>query len=395
MTYRYHSISISHTKFRYYTPQNIDLMTHLAMSRATTCRLITSVSNSSLHAEARSPSTALKVANNGSNILEPCDLPFKFETGTALFAKKNARPFPPPFLSPPSRSFSDPLSTYNRSRDTRVSMDYEALRGITNGDDAVYVGRYFIAANDGVGAWSSRPGGHSGLWARLILHFWAQEMEKDLNEPDPIKHLQNAYEKTIQATSESNICQGTTTVTGAQLYYQPSCGKLGTSATPLLYVTNLGDSQVLVLRPRKSKIIFKTTQQWHRFDCPRQLGTNSPDTPRQDASLDLVEIEENDIVLAVSDGVIDNLWEHEILENVMKSIKKWESRKTDQSYKENSGAAEQMKHVAEELMKAAKAIATNPHAESPYMEHALEEGLTIEGGKLDDISVVAAICKRA
>ncbi|KAI6244460.1 hypothetical protein HI914_07553, partial [Erysiphe necator] len=47
--------------------------------------------------------------------------------------------------------------------------------------------------------------------------------------------------------------------------------------------------------------------------------------------------------------------------------------KTDQSYKENSGAAEQMKHVAEELMKAAKAIATNPHAESPYMSMLLKK----------------------
>jgi len=28
------------------------------------------------------------------------------------------------------------------------------------------------------------------------------------------------------------------------------------------------------------------------------------------------------------------------------------------------------------------------------MERAVEEGLAIEGGKLDDISVVAAICKR-
>jgi hypothetical protein len=28
------------------------------------------------------------------------------------------------------------------------------------------------------------------------------------------------------------------------------------------------------------------------------------------------------------------------------------------------------------------------------MERAIEEGLSIEGGKLDDISVVAAVCKK-
>ena len=53
-----------------------------------------------------------------------------------------------------------------------------------------------------------------------------------------------------------------------------------------------------------------------------------------------------------------------------------------------------MTFVAEELMEAAKNIATDPFAESPFMEHAIEEGLASEGGKMDDISVVAAVCKR-
>ncbi len=90
-------------------------------------------------------------------------LPFRFETGIALFAKRPPRPFPPPFLSPPSGSFSDPLSTHHRSRDRREFINGELIRGYTNGDDAVYVSDQFIAANDGVGAWSTRPGGHAGL----------------------------------------------------------------------------------------------------------------------------------------------------------------------------------------------------------------------------------------
>jgi hypothetical protein len=88
--------------------------------------------------------------------------PFRFETGLALFAKRAPRPFPPPFLSPPSGSFSDPLSTHNRSRDRRAFVNGELIRGYTNGDDAVYDSEIFIGANDGVGAWSTRPGGHAG-----------------------------------------------------------------------------------------------------------------------------------------------------------------------------------------------------------------------------------------
>jgi len=91
----------------------------------------------------------------------PAKSPFYFETGYALFAKRPSRPFPPPFLSPPSGSFSDPLSTHNRSRDRRSFVNGEMIRGVTNGDDAVLVEENFIGANDGVGAWATRPKGHA------------------------------------------------------------------------------------------------------------------------------------------------------------------------------------------------------------------------------------------
>ncbi|RDW78358.1 hypothetical protein BP5796_06210 [Coleophoma crateriformis] len=332
-------------------------------------------------------------------------LPFRFETGLALFAKRAPRPFPPPFLSPPSGSFSEPLSTHHRSRDRRAFVNGELIRGYTNGDDAVYSSDNFIGANDGVGAWSTRPGGHAGLWSRLVLHFWALEAERDATkprplgaryEPNPVEYLQKAYEQTIEATSQPNSWQGTTTAAGAQLHFARANNDPNTPATPLLYVTNLGDSQILVLRPRDQELIYKTTEQWHWFDCPRQLGTNSPDNPRENAVMDKVEIEENDVVLAMSDGVIDNLWEHEIIENVVRSIRKWEDGGIG-NYNGNrsGGAGGGMQYVAEELMKAAKTIAQDPFAESPFMEHAIEEGLAMEGGKLDDISVVAALCRRS
>jgi hypothetical protein len=88
-------------------------------------------------------------------------LPFYLETGYALFAKRPSRPFPPPFLSPPSGSFSDPLSTHNRSRDRRPTVNGEIIRGVTNGDDAVLASENFVGANDGVGAWATRPKGHA------------------------------------------------------------------------------------------------------------------------------------------------------------------------------------------------------------------------------------------
>ncbi|KAH7417209.1 phosphatase 2C-like domain-containing protein [Cadophora sp. MPI-SDFR-AT-0126] len=354
------------------------------------------------------PTTTSTATSTDRRAVRSDPLPFRFETGLALFAKRAPRPFPPPFLSPPSGSFSDPLSTHDRSRDRRPLVNGQKIRGYTNGDDAVYASDQFIAADDGVGAWSTRPGGHAGLWARLILHFWAVETEGDANRPrppgqlytpTPINYLQKAYEQTIEATSQPNQWQGTTTAAGAQLHFQRSDSDPSAPPKPLLYVTNLGDSQVMVIRPRDGRDgerIYKTTEQWHWFDCPRQLGTNSPDTPRENAVMDKVEIEENDVVLAMSDGVIDNLWEHEIIQNVVDSIQKWENGQGGESTGDRTGGAGGgMKFVAEELMKAAKVIATDPFAESPFMEHAVEEGLAMEGGKLDDISVVAALCRRS
>jgi hypothetical protein len=88
-------------------------------------------------------------------------VPFYFEAGYALFAKRPSRPFPPPFLSLPSTSFSEPLSTHNKSRDRRPTVNGQMIRGVTNGDDAVLVSESFICANDGVGAWAAREKGHA------------------------------------------------------------------------------------------------------------------------------------------------------------------------------------------------------------------------------------------
>ena len=303
------------------------------------------------------------------------------------------RPFPPPFLSPPSGSFSDALSTH----DTPRLEGGEPIRGRTNGDDAVFASDYFICANDGVGAWSTRPRGHAGLWARLILHFWADEIERGLaRAPDPVGHMQAAYERTRETTSEPNEWFGTTTAVGAQLSYeradaaskegvQPAAADKeddstpavdGAKVTPLLYVTNLGDSQVMVLRPSTRAVLYKTTEQWHWFDCPRQLGTNSPDTPRTNAVADTVRVREGDVVLAMSDGVIDNLWSHEIVEIVCGAVERWDEGGEGQKWAKNK-----MHFVAHELVERAKKIALDPFAESPFMEHAIEEGLPSEGGE--------------
>jgi len=219
------------------------------------------------------------------------------------------------------------------------------------------------------------------LWSRLILHFWSSTVENAEfdadHEPDPIAYLQTAFEQTKKATSEPNEWHGTTTACAVLLGADSS-----NPPHPIVYVTQLGDSQVIVLRPKTKAVLFKTTEQWHWFDCPRQLGTNSPDTPEKNAVMDRVEIEEDDVVIAVTDGVSDNLWEHEIVENVVESLNKWKEKSMEDQDKEpaEQSYADGMRFVAQELVNAARTIAEDPFAESPYMEKAIDEGLSIEGG---------------
>lgn len=315
------------------------------------------------------------------------DVPFYFETGYAVFAKRPSRPFPPPFLSLPSGSFSDPLTTHTRSRDRRPLVDGQYIKGVTNGDDAVIVnGQNFLGVNDGVGAWATKERGHAALWSRLIAHFWAIETEKAMLDAGsgaealhPVDYLQSAFEQTKLITTTPNEICGTTTACSALLHYR-------SETEPIIYATNLGDCAVLVIRPKEQEIIYKTKEQWHWFDCPRQLGTNSPDTPKDNAVVDTVDIQEGDVVLAVSDGVSDNLWENEVCQTVCDSVTKW---------KEGAdGSEDGMVYVARELMNAARVIAQDPFAESPFMERAVEEGLPMEGGKMDDISVVVGMCRK-
>jgi serine/threonine protein phosphatase PrpC len=323
-----------------------------------------------------------------SNPNLPRQSPFYFETGYAVYAKRASRAFPPPFLSRPSGSFSDPLTTHTNVRDRRPSVNGQLIKGRTNGDDAILIGDHnFLAVNDGVGAWAQKDRGHAALWSRLIAHFWAVEVEKamsasaghSVDELDPVAYLQTAYEQTQNVTSSPNEIQGTTTACSALLYQR-------SDTQPIIYATNLGDCAIMVIRPRDNGIIYRSKEQWHWFDCPRQLGTNSPDTPKEIAVMDIVDIEEGDVVAAVSDGVIDNLWEHEICENVVEALRKWQSGE--------AGSEDGMAFVARELMEATRVIAEDPTAESPFMERALDEGIATEGGKLDDISVVLGLCRK-
>lgn len=126
-------------------------------------RLVLSVQRKLLHWRSNAvPSSG--IATPAPLTPEPSPLskwPFHFETGYAICPKRPPRPLPPPFVSPPSSSFSDPLTTHDRNQDVRASVNGELVRGLTNGDDAILVSENFLGVNDGVGAWATKEQGHA------------------------------------------------------------------------------------------------------------------------------------------------------------------------------------------------------------------------------------------
>ena len=302
--------------------------------------------------------------------------PFRLVPSYSLFAKRAPRPFPPPFHSPAAGAAAGEGAAF--------------LSGVTNGDDAVLTNARYVAVADGVGQWNTRARGHAPLWARLMLHFWSAELARGpwgfarAAGVDPVKCMQEAYSATFTATTNAGArrdqtWQGTTTVCGAVL------------RGARLVVLNVGDSVAMVYRPGARWWALRTAEQWHWFDCPKQLGTNSPDEPEKDAVVQELDVCDGDVVILATDGLVDNMWDDEILTAIKTVLAVPEEvvvRETGEG-----GDEGRMKLLAQRIVEEAKRTAIDPFAESPYMERSIDEGLGIGGGKWDDISVVAAVCR--
>lgn len=221
-----------------------------------------------------------------------------------------------------------------------------------------------------------------------MIHFWSLCIDNAIaseSKPEPVRCLEQAFRETDDALRRTCHAVGSTTSSTAVLYCEE-----GSPATPLIAVTTLGDSKIMVIRPSEETIVYSSREQWAYFNCPIQLGTGNVPRDAREARLDIVELRPNDIVLALSDGVTDNLWQHEILEIVMEALQKHEA---ERATSELTSADDSLVYAARRLLAVARSIALDPEADSPFMEGMLASGKLWQGGKFDDISVVIARCE--
>jgi protein phosphatase PTC7 len=141
----------------------------------------------------------------------------------------------------------------------------------------------------------------------------------------------------------------------------------------VLRVLNVGDCTAIVVRG--DKVVARTKEINHFYECPYQFSEISPDRPRDGTRLNL-SLKKGDIIIAGSDGVFDNLEEEQIVKELASSPRK-------------AGV------IAKRVSDLSRRVSQNTKAVTPFSKLALKkknpdyaDGV---GGKVDDICCVA-IC---
>lgn len=248
---------------------------------------------------------------------------------------------------------------------------------IKAGDDAMLVLPLVLAIADGVSGWDDDllKQGDLGTWLRLMLETLLRLMtEYKINHaPHPIKRrdidqiLDDLFLHTLHLMDLQNL-KGLLTLILAMI--------TGDALRMIL----IGDLRLFVFR--NGEILVLNEEQMVLPLCPQQIGTQTlSQLPLDMAWVLLVPLEENDIIFLCSDGILDNLYVHEIIEYLDEFLN---VKKDD------------LKRVASRFIIKAKEVAFDDFAYTPYNEKVnllpleLASSTPSQGGKLDDMSLCIA-----
>ncbi|GAA5945056.1 hypothetical protein JCM3775_004273 [Rhodotorula graminis] len=276
------------------------------------------------------------------------------------------------------------------------------------GEDSYFLRSDSLGVADGVGGWSGHAGANSARWARKFMHHCSYELARYENvdddmflryyEVDPVDVMQRAYEKTLGECKEEGTIGSSTAL-------------LAVLRNDELRLANLGDCSCCVIRG--DEYIFRSEEQQHRFNYPFQAGTNAKDVPARDAQKFTVKVQRDDIVILASDGLVDNVFSDDLLEEVLRFVGSSHATSSSSSsaplpppppsssssLSSSSTPAPRYtlrrfspQAVSEALCFRAKSVYEDQRAvASPFQQRAMDEGIHFAGGKPDDVSCLVGV----
>ncbi|RXW25812.1 hypothetical protein EST38_g39 [Candolleomyces aberdarensis] len=197
----------------------------------------------------------------------------------------------------------------------------------------------------------------------------------------------------------------------------------------VIRVAHIGDCMGMLVRGEE--IVWRSEEMWWDWNMPLQLGpvTHPTVTPSTAAHYFTLPVRADDILILASDGLSDNLWDEEVLDEVIKFRRSFLGA-SSQPEAEPKGTAKNSEKdrmlrrktlagmLSEALCSRAKKVAerrwspkssgTSSPAdgifssfsqeepdEVPFARRAREAGRVFRGGKQDDISVIVAVISPA
>jgi len=272
----------------------------------------------------------------------------------------------------------------------------KVARGGEDGYFACPSSRSFGVA-DGVGGWAD-SGVDPGEFARCLMRFAHEGIRRDChrkgNKLSTTSGLLSEGEADLHEELHTSLSR-----VAAEKVQGGSTALLGQLNGRTMSILNLGDSGALLLRPALRsppgsdkpllfpRVVFRSSDQTHYFNCPYQLGSSS--TQIEEPDLVRVRVRVGDIIIAATDGVFDNLFDHQVQALVARHLNK--------SWSDNSEVEPHLQSLASSIVKQAQRTGSqedNKDLITPFALSAHSEGLSFRGGKLDDTTVVVGLVCR-
>lgn len=159
----------------------------------------------------------------------------------------------------------------------------------------------------------------------------------------------------------------------------------------VLKIAHLGDCMGMLVRDEY--IAWRSSEMWWAFNTPVQLGPSSSARP-SDAQILELPVQADDILILASDGLSDNLWDSEVLDEVVRFKRSFLKDAKQGTGKGLLGRRTLAGMLSEALCSRARRVSERKGKnfadddgdvddEIPFARRAREQGKSFKGGKID------------